>query len=153
MKTNLTRLLSAFVMASAPLAGTATLFANIYADTYSCRPVNAHTTLQGSVRLITSPSYSLRSFAISGLELGQIKISEGPIGIEALGRDMYIADATLDYKIIVPKVVLNEHRDSQQVFGMIIRSLAGTLPPPNHTQLGPVQLLDFEPLNCNASAP
>ena len=59
MKTNLTRLLSVFVLASAPLAGTATLFANIYADTYSCRPVNAHTTLQGSVRLITSPSYSL----------------------------------------------------------------------------------------------
>jgi|GEM_PF-1922108 len=123
-----------------------------FADTYVCRPTNADTSLESAVRLSNRGSGQDRSFIVNGNELGRVRVSQGAFGLEAVGSVTNIADATMDYKLIVPQVGLNESRDPYQVNGMVIRSLVGTFHPPTYVHTGPVQYLEFEPVGCEASS-
>lgn len=128
------------------------LIAATFATNYVCRPVNADTSLESAVRLHDSPSEGQKSFIVNGHELGRVRISQGAFGLEAVGSVTNIADATMDYKLVVPQVALNRNLEPVQVSGMVIRSLVGTFVPPGHVHEGPVQYLEFEPVSCTASS-
>lgn len=122
-----------------------------FANTFVCRPTNADTSLESAVRLHNAPSESDKMLMVNGSELGRVRISQGAFGLEAVGSVTNIADATMDYKLIVPQVALNQNLDPFQVSGMVIRSLVGTFHPPTYVHEGPVQYLEFEPVSCEAS--
>ncbi len=142
----------ALLMASTIPLVTANALAATFADTYVCRPTNADTSLESAVRLSTMGSGQEKLFMVNGNELGRVRVSQGAFGLEAVGSVTNIADATMDYKLVVPQVALNENRDPYQVNGMVIRSLVGTFHPPTYVHTGPVQYLEFEPVGCEASS-
>lgn len=145
----ISRLLSAsFLITLLP----ANAMAAIFADTYVCRPTNADTSLESAVRLSNRNTGQDKSFIVNGHELGRVRVSQGAFGLEAVGSVTNIADATMDYKLIVPQVALNEDRDPYQVNGVVVRSLVGTFHPPSYVHVGPVQYLEFEPVGCEASS-
>jgi hypothetical protein len=140
------------------LSGTILLFvasrplsAATFANTYVCRPVNANTSIESAVRLFDASSESQKSFMVNGRELGRVRISHGVFGVEAVGSVTNIADATMDYKLVVPQVALNRRLDPSQVSGMVIRSLVGTMTPPGYVHEGPIQYLEFDRVACDAS--
>jgi hypothetical protein len=138
------------VTLSTALASSAS--AATFADTYVCRPTNAETSLESAVRLFRSTDPTRNILLVEGSELGRVKINQTAFGLEAVGSVVNIADATMDYKLIVPQVALNQTLDPFQVDGMVLRSLVGTFHPPTYVHHGPVQYLTFEPVACEATS-
>jgi len=87
----------------------------------------------------------------SEFELDRVSVRQDIMGIMACGYYRGIADASLSFTIIVPSVVIADDQPVTGVSGMLIRSFAGLMPPPDGvTASGPRQTLQFTPLTCTA---
>ena len=85
-------------------------------------------------------------------DLDRVTIRQDMMGIMACGYYRGIADASLSFTLIVPSVIIADDQPAPGVEGMLIRSFAGLMPPPNNTPIsGPRQTLQFFPVTCIAS--
>jgi hypothetical protein len=83
--------------------------------------------------------------------LDGVKSEKSPMGLLITGKFTAIADAKLTFTLIVPVVGINLESVGG-VKGMLVRSLEGTMPPPEGVVLtGPRQSNDFRPVTCVAS--
>ncbi len=130
-------------------------WANPTANVYRCVGENtaAHVYLRpGNL----SPVMSVVNLGLGGSEtheesLDHVVADHGAMGLLIEGRFAAIADAKLTFTLIVPAVVVKD-QDVTGVEGMLVRSFAGTMPPPEHMVIpGPVQDNEFRPVTCVAS--
>jgi hypothetical protein len=130
-------------------------WANPTANHYRCVGENTAATVYlrpGSL----APVMSVINLGLGGSEtheetLDNVVADHGAMGLLIEGRFAAIADAKLTFTLIVPAVVIKDH-DVKGVEGMLVRSFAGTMPPPEHMIIpGPVQDNEFRPVTCVAS--
>ena len=125
------------------------------ANRFECRGDGQLTTLHRSV---DSGSASLKvtnlglGGEVSEYDLDRVTIRQDIMGIMACGYYRGIADASLSFTLVVPTVVIADDAPVVGISGLLIRSFAALMPPPNNAPIsGPRQQLQFVPLTCTAS--
>ena len=84
--------------------------------------------------------------------LDRVTLRQDIMGIMACGYYRGITDASLSFTLIVPTVIIADDLPISGVEGMLVRSFAGLMPPPNNSVVGGLrQKLDFIPVTCIAS--
>lgn len=99
---------------------------------------------------LTVTSVGANSENSPGGSLAHVTVEETAMGLLAVGQYTQIADATLRYSLIVPRVIVGDS-GLKGINGMLVRTLAGGMPPPPGAPIYPhaVQSNIFTPVSCD----
>jgi len=133
-------------------AGSATAAeANRFECTGEAQIVILHRSLDSSIARLQVSNLGFGE-DMAEFQLDRVSVRQDLMGVMAWGYYRGIADMAVTFALIVPTVLIVDDQQVSGVEGMLIRSVAGLLPPPTSNSIsGPRQSLLFSPVSCIAS--